>query len=215
MWARVHKIDRIRPRPDGSAQVLVEDDRNPAQMARVPGLSIVIAIARVLNARRVLATKYGGKGEIRYAAPATPPPAMSDAIARAGASVTGASGEPVVVPAAAAAIASAIVDAFAELAHHVRTNVGAKSVKDALDVVAARRRAPLDRDRDPAAYWPAVFALLAHAGELLRARGGRWIETSELPVPFAIRLARGELALPAKAAMGVVEGGAEAALPSP
>ena len=53
MWARVHKIDRIRPQPGGGAIVLVEDERSAAAMARVPSLSVVIAVARVLNARRV------------------------------------------------------------------------------------------------------------------------------------------------------------------
>jgi hypothetical protein len=57
VWARVHKIDRIKPQPDGTAHVLIEDERNAAAMARVPGLSTVIAIARVLNAKRVLDTR--------------------------------------------------------------------------------------------------------------------------------------------------------------
>ena len=54
VWARVHKIDRIRPQPGGGGIVLVEDERNVPAMARVPGLSTVNAVARVLNARRAL-----------------------------------------------------------------------------------------------------------------------------------------------------------------
>ena len=62
MWARVHKVDRIRPQPNGSAIVLVEDERNQATMARVPGLSVVIAVARILNARKVLDELRSGIG---------------------------------------------------------------------------------------------------------------------------------------------------------
>ncbi|MBA3542101.1 MAG: hypothetical protein H0T79_20975, partial [Deltaproteobacteria bacterium] len=93
MWARVHKIDRIRPQPGGGAIVLVEDERSAATMARLPSLSTLIATARILNARRVLDARYGGKGEVRYAAAALPPAVLLDAIARAGASVSDASGE--------------------------------------------------------------------------------------------------------------------------
>ena len=46
MWAKVHKIDRIRPQPGGGAIVLVEDERTVGQMSRVPSLSTIIAVAR-------------------------------------------------------------------------------------------------------------------------------------------------------------------------
>jgi len=52
-----------------------------------------------------------------------------------------------------------------------------------------------------------VFELAALAGELSRSRGGRWIETTEMPVPFAIKFADGGLANPAKLAQKIVEGG--------
>ncbi|HWU91450.1 MAG TPA: hypothetical protein VN253_29485 [Kofleriaceae bacterium] len=198
----------MRPHPGGGAIVLVEDERNAAGMARVPGLSAVIAVARILNARRVLETRFGGKGEIRYAVGVTPPVFLSDAVTRAGASLCDAAGERVLLPGSPAAISAVIDPAFAELAHHVRTNVAAPDVAGALrKVEATRRKAVLDRDASPAAYWTAVFELMALAGELSRPRGGRWIETGELPVPFALRFASGELARPAKLAQQIVEGG--------
>lgn len=207
MWARLHKIDRVRPLPGGRAAVLVEDERNAAMIGRVPGLSTVLAIARVLAARRVVEAKFGGKGEVRYAAAALVPSFLSDAVTRAGASVADASGERVIVPAAPGALDSVIDQAFVDLAHHVRTNVGAPTVIAALRTVeASRRKAPLDREQHPAQYWPAVFELAALAGELSRPRGGRWIETADVPVPFAIKFASGELAMPHKLAQRVVEG---------
>lgn len=208
MWARVHKIDRIRPLPGGGAIVLVEDERNAAAMARIVSLSTLIALARILNARRILEARYGGKGEIRYATAVSLPAALLDAVIRAGAHISDARGDRVTVPAVPAAISSVVDHAFAELGHHVRTNSVAPDMMTVLrSLEAAHKKAPLDRDAHPAAYWTAVFELAAVAGELSRPRGGRWIETKESPVPFAVKFPGGELAAPAKLAQRIVEGG--------
>ena len=53
MWSRVHKIDRIRPQPNGGAIILIEDERGVPQMSRLPAMSTLIAIARVLDAKQV------------------------------------------------------------------------------------------------------------------------------------------------------------------
>jgi hypothetical protein len=208
VWARVDKIDRIRPQPGGGAVVLVEDERNAAAMARIPSLSTLIAIARILDARRVLELRYRGSGEVRYAAASSPPLFLVDAITRAGAHVTDGAGDRVRVPAAPASVSSTIDLAFAELAHHVRTSLGtAVAMPAALHTTEERRRkAPIDVDAKPALYWTAVFELTALAGELSRSRGGRWIDVPEMPVPFAIRLASGELARPARLAQRLIAG---------
>ena len=208
MWARVDKIDRIRPQPSGGAIVLVEDERSAAAMARIPSLSTLIAIARILDARRVLELRYRGNGEVRYAAASSPPMFLVDAITRAGAHVTDRTGDRVTVPPAPASVSSTIDLAFAELAHHVRTSIGtAVAMPAALRMTEERRRkAPIEVDAQPALYWTAVFELTALAGELSRSRGGRWIEVPEMPVPFAIRLASGELARPARLAQRLVAG---------
>ncbi|HET9620422.1 MAG TPA: hypothetical protein VFP84_03570 [Kofleriaceae bacterium] len=205
MWARLHKIDRIRPQPGGGAIVLVEDERSAPVMSRVPAMSILIAIARVLNARRVLETRYAGKGEVRYATNASLPSFLFDAIVRAGAGTSDRSGDVLHAPAQPGAVAAIVDVAFLELAHHVRGNANASDMAGALRAVEAnRRKAPLDRDSP--LYWPAVFELAALAGELSRPRGGRWIETRDMPVPFAIKLASGDLAVPSKLAQRIVEG---------
>ncbi len=207
VWARVHKIDRIRPQPGGGAIVLVEDERNAAAMTRIPSLSILIAVARVLDGKRVLDAKYGGKGEVRYATNITLPDFLFDAVTRAGAAICDRTGETVTMPPSPGAISSVIDRAFAELAHYIRGSLGGPSLADALKTTEARRRkAPIDREANPASYWQAVFELAALAGELSRARGGRWVETTEMPVPFAIKFAAGELAMPARLAQQIVDG---------
>jgi hypothetical protein len=216
VWARVDKIDRIRPQPNGGAIVLVEDERNVAGMSRFPPLSVTVAIARVLNARRVLEVRYAGKGEVRYAAAAMPPSFLTDAIARAGASVTDRTGEQIAIPANPGSVGAVLDNAFAELAHNARTGMGLATLSAALQrKEAILKKTPIDRAENPAAYWTAVFELCALAGELSRARGGRWIETAEGPVPFAIKLATGELAVPAKQAQRIVEGKDEDTLVTP
>lgn len=207
MWARVDKIDRIRPQPGGSAIVLIEDERNAAAMARIPSLSTLIATARILDARRVLELRYRGTGEIRYAAASSPPMFLAEAITRAGAHLADRTGDRITYPAAPAGVSSTIDLAFADLAHHVRTSIGQVTVSAALRTTEERyRRAPIDLDANPAGYWTAVFELTALAGELSRPRGGRWIETTDMPVPFAIRLATGELAKPSKLAQRIAAG---------
>jgi hypothetical protein len=207
VWARVHKIDRIKPQPDGSAIVVLEDERNATAMARIPGLSIVIAVARVLNARRLIDSKFNGKGEVRYASAANLPAALGEAITRAGGVITDSTAERVKVPASPASVSAVVDHAMSELAHSLRTNMNASTIKEALDKIEAqRKKAPLDRETNPAAFWTAVFELSALGGELSRSAGGMWIETKDVPVPFAIKVTSGKIAHPAKAAIGIVEG---------
>jgi hypothetical protein len=207
VWAKVHKIDRIRPQPGGGAIVLVEDERSVGQMSRLPSLSVLIAVARVLNAHRVVETRYGGKGEVRYAANASLPGFLFDAVVRAGAGTSDRAGDKLISPAQPASVAAIVDVAFSDLAHYTRGNVGVTDIATALRTVETnRRKSPLDRERHPAFYWPAVFELAALAGELSRSHGGRWIETKDMPVPFAIKLASGDLAMPSKLAQRIVDG---------
>ncbi|HSN30928.1 MAG TPA: hypothetical protein VLT45_31800 [Kofleriaceae bacterium] len=207
MWARVHKLDRVKPLPGGGAIVLVEDERSQAQMQRVPSLSTLVAIARVLSARRALDAKYGGKGEVRYATSTLVPSFLSDAITRAGASIAERDGEKIKVPASPAGVAAVIDVAFSDLAHHVRDAVGNVELAQALQAVEQRRRkAPLDKDKQPEQYWPAVLELAALAGELSRKRGGRWIDTRDLPLPFALKFPDGAIAHPTTVAQTIVDG---------
>lgn len=176
-------------------------------MQRLPSLTTLIAIARILNAKKALDVKFSGKGELRYAVGMQPPLFLSDAITRAGASIVDSTGEKVLMPASPGGLSSIIDTAFAELAHQVRGNIGAADMLTALRKTQdQRRKSPLDREANPALYWTAVFELTALAGELSRNKGGRWVETDETPVPFALKFPKGEIAHPAKLAQKIVEG---------
>ncbi len=207
MWARVHKLDKVRAQPKGGAIVLIEDERTPPQINRVPSLSTLIAIARVLAARRALEVKFDGKGEVRYVTSAVLPSYFSEAITKAGAAIADRNGDNVVMPASPSGVSALIDVAFSELAHHVRGSLGVVDVRVALERSEKLRRAkPLDRDKEPQLYWPAVLELAALAGEQSRARGGRWVDTTDLPVAFALKFADGKLAHPTVVAQRIVEG---------
>ena len=207
MWARVHKIDRVRPQPNGGAIILIEDERGVPQMSRVPSLSTLIAIARVLDAKQVLEAKYDGKGEIRYAPAAPLPSFLAEAVSRAGAHVSDRTGETIVQAAQPASVEATVDVAFSELAHHMRGSTGIADLSNTLkDVEADRKKSPLDREKHPLQYWPAVFELAAVAGELARPRGGRWIEVREMPVPFAMKFPDGKIAHPTTVAQTIVGG---------
>jgi len=209
VWARVHKLDKVKAQPGGGAIILIEDERSTPNMNRNPALSTLIAIARVIAGRRALEAKFDGKGEVRYAAAATLPSFLSEAVARAGASIVASDGERMIVPAALSGVAALIDVAFADLAHYVRTALGVTEFSVALERSEAKRRAsPLDKDKQPEQYWPAVLELAALAGERTRRHGGRWIDTRDLPLPFALKLADGAIAHPTVVAQKIVEGGA-------
>lgn len=207
MWARVHKVDRVRPQSNGSAIILIEDERGAAQMSRVPSLSTLIAIARVLDAKQVLEAKYDGKGEVRYAPAAPLPSFLAEAVSRAGAHISDRTGESIVQAAQPAGVEATVDVAFSELAHYTRGNTGIADLANTLKHVEAdRRKSPLDRENHPLQYWPAVFELAALAGELARPRGGRWIEVREMPVPFAMKFPDGKIAHPTTVAQKIVGG---------
>lgn len=189
--------------------LVLEDGRSSAQIQRSPSLSILVAIARVLAARRALELKFDGKGEVRYAVGHTLPPELSEAITRAGAAISDHAGERILVPAQPSGVAALIDIAFSDLAHQVRGNLGVTDLAKALAQTEERRRAaPLDRDKDTEKYWPAVLELAALAGELSRPRGARWIETRDLPVPYAMKFPDGGISHPTVVAQTIVEGGA-------
>jgi hypothetical protein len=207
VWARIHKLDKVRPLAAGGAIVLIEDERTANVMGRVPSLSTLVAIARVLAAQRALDAKFDGKGEVRYVSSAMMPHFLSEAITHAGAAIADRNGDHIVMPAQPSGIAALIDVAFAELAHHARGSIGVVELGAALEQTEQRRRTqPLDRDKDTEKYWPAVLELAALAGEQARKRGGRWIDTRTLPVGFGLKFPDGAIAHPTVVAQTIVEG---------
>jgi hypothetical protein len=182
-------------------------------MSVVPSLSTLMAVARVLNARRAIDLKFDGKGEVRYCAGPSLPDFLLDAVTRAGASSCDRTGDTIKVPAQPASVSAVVDQAFASLAYHLRSAVGAADLPGALKMVETRRgKQPLEREANPVQYWTSVLELSALAGEISRARGGRWIDTKDMPVPFAIKFPEGQLAKPAVLATQIVEGTAQESL---
>jgi hypothetical protein len=209
MWARLHKIDRIKPMANGGATVFIEDERTPPQIQRMQSVSTLIAVARVLNAKQALDAKYGGKGEIRYMVAAGAPSFLVEAVARAGSHVVDRDRDKVEMAAQPASVDALVDVAFSELAHSVKVNLDAPDIAAALTKLEQqRRKSPLDRETQSHLYWPAVFELGALAGETSRRHLARWVEAREMPVPFVLRLGDQGVARPLSVAQKIVEGAA-------
>lgn len=217
MWARLHKLDKVRPQPNSSAIVIIEDERTAGNMQRVPSLSTLVAIARVLSGFRALDAKFGGKGEVRYATWANVPSFLQEAISRAGGSIATGDGATVRIPASRSSVEATIDVAFSELASHVRSVLGISELDRALEKLEQQRRAsaPIDRDAQPERYWTAVLELAALAGEQARRKNGRWIDTKDMPLPFALRFPEGAMSRPTQIAEKIVSGTEVSATPEP
>ncbi len=190
MYSSLDRIDIVAQDPASGARLLVQTDhRGPGEVEETGELSVLFALARVLNARRL------GRDDptpplVRYAVPEQPPAFLLDAIAAAGGEL-----ELMAEPGRALPHEGVRLDpyeladrTFAALARRVLEREQRTLEEPAL---AALEEALLDdppgaEDRE-LEYWIAVLELAALGGELLRQRkGGRWVEdTQELStVPF-------------------------------
>ena len=205
-WADLDKVSVAKPRPDGSALLVLRDDRSPERVRETRHLSVVVAISRVARARHVLAERFDGRGTVVYHAGANPPASLVDAVTAAGGVLFDGSREHVAP--SPLATTTQLDAAFCDLASAVRRRVGAKSFRAALEIVEADLRRKLPDRADPEAWWTPSIELSALTGECLREkRAARWIEAPSQRLPVVLDLGKGELVMPGKLAQAIVEGG--------
>ena len=208
-WADLDRLAAARPGADGAARLVVRDDRPARDVIEAVPVSTVIAIARVLRARRVLAERHGGKGTVIYATatPMEPPAFLIDAVTAAGGIVFDGARERV---AAAPRVLTLQLDAaFLDLATVVRRRTKARTFADAIELREHELRLrPVDA-ADPGARWIAIAELAALAGEVVRERrAGRWLDDGAQRFPLALDLGKGLRLAPGALAQAIVEGGA-------
>ena len=206
-WADLDKVSVAKPRPDGSALLVLRDDRSPERVRETRHLSVVIAISRVARARHALAERFAGRGSVIYNTAGTPPDFLVDAVTAAGAVVFDGTREHVARSPLATTLQ--LDAAFCDLASVVRRRVGAKSFRAALEIVEADLQRKLPDRANPAAWWTAIIELSALTGECVREkRAARWVESPSQRLPLALDLGKNELLFPGKLAQTIVEGGA-------
>ncbi|HEU0035379.1 MAG TPA: hypothetical protein VFQ53_32440 [Kofleriaceae bacterium] len=205
-------------------QVAVQTDhRSASDIEAEPELSVLFAMARVLNARSHV-TERGGSTDVRYVVPDEPPAVLREALVATGAVVERMHGaatslEPLGPPNEDAA--GMLADrAFRELARRAAARMGTRDLAIALRMLEDQTFAAPPERADEPAYWQRVLELAALTGELLRAKypaHGRWVQTDRALVPFGFQLsspASGSVTMlfPTNRAQRVIDDGADESL---
>src|SRR5262249_21621482 len=156
----------LKPGPDGRQQYVQTDHRTPEEVAEEPSLSVLFALVRILNPKR-MAKPGTPEPVVFYAAQHQPPAFLRRAIRAAGGRLTlGSKTEPEPEEGEAPPLEEVIASAFTKLAravaveHRVELNPeGLAKVERALAAAAG------DPEKNEAAYWSAVLKLGSFAGE--------------------------------------------------
>lgn len=198
MFSSLDRIDIVfAPKGDDRPHYLQTDHRTAEEIAQEPALSVLFAMVRVLNPKR-MAQAGSPKPVVLYSAQQPPPAFLREAIRVAGGQlVLGASLEPEPEEGEAPSLEEILGAAFADLARAVAVEHGVELSLDGLAMVErALAETAGDPEEDEFAYWSAVMKLGSFGGELIRAsNGGRWQVVPSGSLPFALSTGfRGEQA---------------------
>jgi len=218
VFCSIDKID-LAARVDGKPIAVQTDHRSREEILTAPELSVLFAMARIVNARAQLADDGHRDAAVHYVVGDEPPAMLREALAAAGATLSfgetpyekrGDARLEVLEGGSAHAVGMLADRTFAELARSAAAKVGVRDLAMALRMLEDQTyAAPPVRDDDELAYWTRVLELSALAGELLRAKyDGRWIQSDRSLVPFGFQLTATEtLMFPTNRAQRVVEDG--------
>ncbi len=213
MYCSIDKID-LAARVDGRPVAVQSDHRGCAEIEAEPELSVLYAMARVLNARAHLEEAGHRDAIVHYAVDHEPPLLLREAIGAVGGKLELGS-QVHTLGAPSEQFAGELADrSFAALAQRVKSRVGSRDVAIALRMLEDQTFADPPRRDDEPAYWRRVLELAALAGELLRARyPGRWVQTDRSLVPFGFQVQSGAAVMfPTNRAQRVIEDGPDESL---
>ncbi|MFT3696088.1 MAG: hypothetical protein QM831_23320 [Kofleriaceae bacterium] len=210
MFCSIDKID-LAAKVEGKPIAIQTDSRSAAEIDAQPELSVLCAIARVVNARAQLADDGHRDAAVHYVVSEPPPAFLREALTAAGATLERADkklklerlGPPNVRE------MGVLADrAFAALAKRATTRIGVRDTAIALRMLEDETHAVgVERD-DELLYWTRVLELAALAGELLRAKyPGAWVLNERALVPFGFQLRSDAVMFPTNRAQRVVEDG--------
>lgn len=192
MYSSLLKLD-IVANIGGQRVAIQTDHRDAEEMALEPELSVLFALARVINPLRAPSDR---PDRVVYTCPHRPIDAVREAIAAAGGRTE--LGNEDLPWEGEVGDSEAIADrAFAALATRVLAREQAALHADVLRALEDEMVADkLSRADDEAGYWARVLELAALGGELIRAQtGGRWVRDDSLPnggwlstIPFSFQV---------------------------
>lgn len=199
MYCSPDTIDIVAEGPEGKVAVQV-DHRNTDEIEAALDASVLLAMARVLQARSHVGADGRPIVKVVYVASQEPPPALCEALAACGAELAvGGVGSMRALPPAGASVAVLADRAFAGLAARVSLRCGLTepvAVLRALEAEILAERPVLDDD--PERYWLCVLELMAVAGAFARGKYGcAWVHSEASPdLPFGLRLSASHDAYP-------------------
>ncbi|HET9992603.1 MAG TPA: hypothetical protein VFQ65_28915, partial [Kofleriaceae bacterium] len=211
MYCSIDKID-LAAKVDGKPIAVQTDLRTREEILDAPELSILFAMARIVNARAQLADDGHRDAAVHYVVADEPPAMLREALAAAGGTIERADRKlrlEVLEGGSAHAVGALADRTFKDLAKRAAARVGVRDLAMALRMLEDQTYAnPPERD-DEIAYWTRVLELAALAGELLRTKyAGRWVQSDRALVPFGFQLTAAETVMfPTNRAQRVVEDG--------
>jgi len=187
VYCSLDRIDLTLRADDGTLIRAQTDHRTPAEVAATPELSVLFAIARIVNARR---GAQSGSVRAAYFARLEPPPFLKQVLAQLGALLFVAE-RPLPLDASREPIEPTLAAALSTLAESARTERNLSLDREAVELLESEFNAAIQQAKgDEEIYWTRVVTLGALAGALIRARrGGRWMVSEQSGVvPFCLEI---------------------------
>ncbi|HUQ05761.1 MAG TPA: hypothetical protein VM261_24830 [Kofleriaceae bacterium] len=212
MYSSIDRVDVMGESPEGTLLVQT-DHRSVSEIEKEPELSVLFALARVLNAQHIAKAKELKVAAIVYTPIMGAPQFLVDALGTVGAHLEDMATMQRTRLSSDRDPEELADHMFAALSAIVCERLDTEDPEEALatleDEHAGTFGAAPDEDNE-IEYWTTVFELMAVTGEVIRARaGGSWVVTDHGSVPFAFKLRTGSMLLPGNRAQRSLEEGAE------
>lgn len=213
MYCSIDKID-LAARVEGRPIAVQTDHRLRAEIEAEPELSVLFAMARVLNARAHLEDGGHRDAPVHYAVNDEPPDLLREALSAVGGTLELHRKLEPLGAASMQAVGELADRNFAALAQRVKTRVGSRDLAIALRMLEDQTFADPPPRKDELHYWSRVLELAALTGELLRAKyPGQWVQTDRALVPFGFQVQSGAaMMFPTNRAQRVIEDGPDESL---
>jgi len=190
MFSSLDRIDIVlKPTVDGRQQYVQTDHRNLAEIEKEPELSVLFALVRILNPKRMGEAAGTSEPVVLYSVLNGAPDFLRRAIRAAGGQIiSGSNIHPEPDDGDRPRLDDLIASAFAAMAHAVATELGVTETPAGLaEAEQALAKVASDPKKNEIAFWSAVIKLGSFGGELIRAsNGGQWIIVNSGALPFAL-----------------------------
>lgn len=207
MYSSLQKIDIV---VDETPPLYVQTDhRTRDEIEAEPEISVLFALARILNARAYGVSKQLDPTVVYVALDDDPPDLLREAIGAAkGVLERGSDRTRIQLP--ATTTPAELADrAFGNLARRVARRVGLTDMSAVLTALEAETVLdPPDVEEDEIGYWTRVCELCAVTCEVLRTkRGGKWVDCDRAEIPFGFSSGGDGIMLPSNRAQRFISDG--------